>query len=114
MCFVSPWTHSFLPSFPFFFSNTGFLSVALDVLELSLLARLALNSEILLALLPKCWTKKHAPLPTWLRIHLYGRCHMCSTKSLYAVTFGFYLTYFVLDCAHRIQYSPNCAVLNYA
>jgi hypothetical protein len=33
----------------------GFLCVALAVLELTLWTRLALNSEILLPLTPKCW-----------------------------------------------------------
>jgi hypothetical protein len=42
----------------FFFSETGetgFLCVALAVLELTLQTRLASNSEICLSLPPKCW-----------------------------------------------------------
>jgi hypothetical protein len=35
--------------------ETGFLCVALAVLELTLYTRLASNSEICLALLPECW-----------------------------------------------------------
>jgi hypothetical protein len=35
--------------------ETGFLCVALAVLELTLLTRLASNSEIRLPLHPKCW-----------------------------------------------------------
>jgi hypothetical protein len=38
----------------FFFFEKGFLCIALAVLELTLLARLA-NSEILLPLPPECW-----------------------------------------------------------
>jgi hypothetical protein len=41
--------------FFFFFSETGFLCVALAVLELPLSTRLALNSEIGLPLPPECW-----------------------------------------------------------
>jgi hypothetical protein len=37
------------------FFETGFLCVALAVLELTLWTRLALNSEIRLSLPPKCW-----------------------------------------------------------
>ena len=37
------------------FFETGFLWVALAVLELALWTRLALNSEVCLPLLPKCW-----------------------------------------------------------
>jgi hypothetical protein len=39
----------------FWFSETGFLCVALAVLELTLQTRLASNSEIRLPLPPKCW-----------------------------------------------------------
>jgi hypothetical protein len=39
----------------FFFFETGFLCIALAVLELTLKTRLALNSEICLPLPPKCW-----------------------------------------------------------
>jgi hypothetical protein len=35
--------------------ETGFLSIALAVLELTLLTRLASNSEIRLPLPPECW-----------------------------------------------------------
>jgi hypothetical protein len=35
--------------------ETGFLCIALAVLELALQTRLALNSEICLPLPPKCW-----------------------------------------------------------
>jgi hypothetical protein len=50
----------FLFHFLFLFSfglvfETGFLCVALAVLELTLQTRLALNSEIHLPLPPKCW-----------------------------------------------------------
>jgi hypothetical protein len=38
-----------------FFYETGFLCVALAVLELTLLTRLASNSEIRLPLPPECW-----------------------------------------------------------
>ena len=38
-----------------FFSETGFLFVALTVLELVLYTTLALNSEICLPLTPECW-----------------------------------------------------------
>jgi hypothetical protein len=38
-----------------FVFETGFLSIALAVLELTLLTRLASNSEICLSLPPKCW-----------------------------------------------------------
>jgi hypothetical protein len=42
--------------YSFFFSpETGFLCIALAVLELTLYTRLALNSEIRLPLPPKCW-----------------------------------------------------------
>jgi hypothetical protein len=41
--------------FFFFFSKTGFLCVALAVLELTLQTRLASNSEIRLPLPPECW-----------------------------------------------------------
>jgi hypothetical protein len=50
--------------FLFLFFETGFLCVALAVLELTLWSRLASNSEICLPLLPECWTKRRAsPLP---------------------------------------------------
>jgi hypothetical protein len=39
----------------FWFLETGFLCVALAVLELTLETRLASNSEIHLPLPPKCW-----------------------------------------------------------
>ena len=39
----------------FGFSETGFLCIALAVLELTLQTRLAWNSEIRLSLPPKCW-----------------------------------------------------------
>jgi hypothetical protein len=38
-----------------FFFETGFLCVALAVLELTLWTRLASNSEICLPLPPECW-----------------------------------------------------------
>jgi hypothetical protein len=38
-----------------FVFETGFLCVALAILELTLQTRLALNSEICLSLPPKCW-----------------------------------------------------------
>jgi hypothetical protein len=38
-----------------FFSETGFLCIALAVLELTLKTRLASNSEICLLLPPECW-----------------------------------------------------------
>jgi hypothetical protein len=41
--------------FVFLFLETGFLCIALAVLELTLLTRLALNSEIRLPLPSKCW-----------------------------------------------------------
>jgi hypothetical protein len=44
----------FLFLFLFFF-ETGFLCIALAVLDLTLQTRLALNSEIHLPLPPKCW-----------------------------------------------------------
>jgi hypothetical protein len=42
-------------SFFFFFFETGFLCIALAVLELTLKTRLASNSEIRLPLPPECW-----------------------------------------------------------
>jgi hypothetical protein len=44
------------------FFKTGFLCVALAVLELTLF-RLASNSEICLPLPPECWDLRHAPPP---------------------------------------------------
>ena len=44
-----------------FVSETGFLCVALAVLELTLWTRLAWNLEIHLPLPPKCWDQRHAP-----------------------------------------------------
>jgi hypothetical protein len=41
--------------FFFWFFETGFLSVALAVLELTLQTRLVSNSEIRLPLPPECW-----------------------------------------------------------
>ena len=41
----------------FWFFETGFLCIALAVLELILWTRLASNSEICLPLLPSCWIK---------------------------------------------------------
>ena len=38
-----------------FFSKTGFLCVALAVLEFTVETKLSLNSEIRLPLAPKCW-----------------------------------------------------------
>ena len=46
------YTHHLHP--PFFFFETGFLCVALAVLELTLYTRLASNSEIRLTLPPEC------------------------------------------------------------
>ena len=45
----------------FWFFQTGFLYVALAVLEFTLLTRLALNSEIHLPLPPKCWDQRRVP-----------------------------------------------------
>jgi hypothetical protein len=45
----------------FRFSETGFLCVALAVLELTLQTRLASNSEIHLPLPPKCWDQRRVP-----------------------------------------------------
>ena len=45
----------------FLFFETGFLSVALAVLELTLQTRLAWNSEIHLPLPAKCWDYRRAP-----------------------------------------------------
>jgi hypothetical protein len=45
----------FVCFFVFCFFETGFLYVALAVLELTLQTRLASNSEILLPLPPECW-----------------------------------------------------------
>jgi hypothetical protein len=44
-----------------FFSETGFLCIALDVLELTLWTRLASNSEIRLPLPSKCWEMRAPP-----------------------------------------------------
>jgi hypothetical protein len=41
--------------FFFWFFETGFLCIALAVLELTLWARLTSNSEIRLPLPPECW-----------------------------------------------------------
>ena len=49
LCFVS------FVLFLWFFFETGFLCVALAVLELTLWTRLASNSEIHLPLPPECW-----------------------------------------------------------
>jgi hypothetical protein len=46
---------SFFFFFFFWFFETGFLCIALAVLELTLQTRLASNSEIRLPLPPKCW-----------------------------------------------------------
>jgi hypothetical protein len=54
LSFVHSWFLFLFFSF-FFFVETGFLCVALAVLELTLQTRLALNSEIRLPLPPKCW-----------------------------------------------------------
>ena len=45
----------FLFLFLFLFFQTGFLCIALAVLELTLQTRLASNSEICLPLPPECW-----------------------------------------------------------
>jgi hypothetical protein len=47
--------------FFFWFFETGFLCVALAVLELTLKTRLASKSEIRLPLPPKCWDQKCVP-----------------------------------------------------
>jgi hypothetical protein len=47
--------HTYNSQFTFFFFETGFLCIALAVLELILKTRLASNSEIHLPLPPKCW-----------------------------------------------------------
>lgn len=41
--------------------KTGFLYVALAVLEVTLQTKLALNLQICLSLPPKCWDKRHVP-----------------------------------------------------
>jgi hypothetical protein len=50
------------PDFLDFCFWTGFLCVALAVLELTLYIRLASNSEIRLPLPPECWDQIRAPL----------------------------------------------------
>ena len=49
------WFEIFCFGLVFWFFEIGFLCVALAVLELTLQIKLALNSEIGLPLLPKCW-----------------------------------------------------------
>jgi hypothetical protein len=64
--------------FCFVFLETGFLCIALAVLELTLKNRLASNSEIHLPLTPKCWNERHAPLPgLWLffKIFYFSLCN---------------------------------------
>jgi hypothetical protein len=59
LAFNEPWPALtavlYLFIYLFWFFETGFLCVALAVLELTLLTRLASNSEICLPLPPKCW-----------------------------------------------------------
>ena len=59
-CFVLFFVFFFFV-FVFFFFETGFLCIALAVLELTLLTRLASNSEIRLPLPPKCWDQRRVP-----------------------------------------------------
>jgi hypothetical protein len=52
---LKKWKWCFVCLFICLFFETGFLCVALAVLELTLYTKLALNSEIYLPLPPKCW-----------------------------------------------------------
>ena len=65
--------------FFFFFFETGFLCVALAVLELSLQTRLALNSQTSPPLLPpKCWEACTTTLPvTESNIHITHDTDSC-------------------------------------
>lgn len=55
MCYVIYYYYYYYYTIYLSIFKAGFLYVALTVLELSLLARLAPNSEIRLPLLPACW-----------------------------------------------------------
>jgi hypothetical protein len=57
---VKKWQILLSPQSSFFF-ETGFLCVALAVLELALETRQASKSEIYLSLPPEWWDKNHAP-----------------------------------------------------
>ena len=56
----------FFLGFGFWVLETGFLCVALAVLELTLWTRLVSNSEIYLPLPPKCWDLKACATTAWI------------------------------------------------
>ena len=59
--------------FGFWFLETGFLCVALDVLKLALQTQLALNLEICLLLPPKCWDQRLPPPLPGDQLNFYFR-----------------------------------------